>query len=115
MFRVSCSTSLPLPAGMRWGDAIGAGLRDLSGTRGNEIRDREQGPSTDGYLRADLHAGCLGRQHPGGNLQRCSRWIPDGYRGVATTWRSKYFQRAPAVRVEGVVNRDARRDGIATL
>lgn len=100
---------------MREGDAIGACLQDLSGTRGNESRDREQGPNTDGRLRAELHAGCLGRQHPGGNLQRGSRRIPDGYSAVATTWRSEHFQRLPEMRVEGVVNRDARRDGIATL
>lgn len=92
---------------MHEGDAIGAGLREPSGIGGNEMRDREQGPSTDGCLRAELHAGRFGRQHPGWNLERSPRWIPDGYRRVATTWRGEHFQRAPEVRVEGVVNRDA--------
>lgn len=100
---------------MRGRDAIGAGLRDFSGVRGHEIHDREQGPSTDDCLRADLRASCFGRQHPGGNLQRCSRRIAHGYRGVGTTWRGEHFQRAPEVGVEGIADRDARRDGIATL
>ena len=100
---------------MRWGDATGVGLRDLSRAHGNEIRDQEQGPSTDGCLRAEPHGSGLGRQHPGGNLERGSRWIADGYRAVATTWRSEYFQRLPGVRVECIMNRDTRRDGIATL
>jgi hypothetical protein len=100
---------------MRWGDGIGVGLRGFSRAHGNEISDQEQGPSTDGCLRAELHASGLARQHPDGNLERCSRWIADGYRAVATMWRSEYFQRLPEVRVEGVMNRDTRRDGIATL
>jgi hypothetical protein len=100
---------------MRWGDGIGVGLRGRSRAYGNKIRDQEQGPSTDGCLRAELHASGLGRQHPGGNLERGSRWIADGYRAVATTWRSEYFQRLPGVRVEGVVNCDTQRNGIATL
>ena len=99
---------------MRWGNAIGTGSLSLS-CRGKEIHDKQQGSSTDGCLRAELHAGSFGFQHPGWNLERSSRWIPDGYRAVVTAWRSDYFQRLPKVRVEGVVNRDARRDGIATL
>src|SRR3990172_11814277 len=96
MFRDSCSTSLPLPAGMRGGEAIGAALRNLSGARGNELRGRERGVSTDGCLRAELHSGCLGCQHPGWNLEGSSRWIADGHRAVATAETRTFRPRAAA-------------------
>ncbi len=76
---------------MRGGDAIGADRLELSGSCGNEFRYPEQGARTDGYLRAELHVGCLGRQHPGWNLERRSRWIAHGYRPVATTGCNEYF------------------------
>ena len=99
---------------MRWRDATRTALRDLSGTRSNEIRDHEQRSSADGHLGAELHACGIGCQHPRRKLERSSRWIPDRYSALAT-WRGEHCQLLPAVRVKRVMNYDMGRDGIATL
>ncbi len=87
------------------GNAIGISSLRLSYCR-NEIHERQQGSSRDGLLGAELYTSGFASNHPGWNLQRGSRWIPDKNGAVATTRRGDDFQRLPEVRMKGVVNRD---------